>query len=248
MSLRVAERVGRTNRPADRAPSRRRRRQPRNPRSPAPTRTEFAWSVEPARQRRRRSVALPPSSNLGGGIPEGRCSQRRSAWLPWPHAKRSAVLGLIACGVVIALGGPAGGVDERGAGPGAPVRDREDGLRERSAERHRHQPGERAAHDGHDANLEGLGVLVQVRVSERSGHPLGEGAPKCGRDHTLLRETRRHLRPASGQARGSATAPVTAKDGSVVVRKDFKVLNVDISQLTGKLGTKPALDAVRWSP
>ena len=34
----------------------------------------------------------------------------------------------------------------------------------------------------------------------------------------------------------------TAKDGSVVVRKDFKVLNVDVSQLTGKLGTTPALD------
>jgi hypothetical protein len=31
----------------------------------------------------------------------------------------------------------------------------------------------------------------------------------------------------------------TAHDGSVVVRKDFKVLDVDISQLVGKLGTPP---------
>ena len=31
----------------------------------------------------------------------------------------------------------------------------------------------------------------------------------------------------------------TARDGSVVVRKDFKVLDVDISQLSGKLGTPP---------
>jgi len=35
----------------------------------------------------------------------------------------------------------------------------------------------------------------------------------------------------------------TAKDGSVVVRKDFKVLDVDVSQLSGKLGTTPPLDA-----
>lgn len=34
-------------------------------------------------------------------------------------------------------------------------------------------------------------------------------------------------------------AAFTAHDGSVVVRKDFKVLDVDISQLSGKLGTPP---------
>jgi hypothetical protein len=70
---------------------------------------------------------------------------------------------------------------------------------------------------------------VTLSVKElRNGAATGRYFEKLGK--TLDR------RPGKVALGGDA---FTARDGSVVVRKDFKVLDVDISQLTGKLGTPP---------
>jgi hypothetical protein len=156
--------------------------------------------------------------------------------------RKRTLLALIACGLVIALGGPAAASTSAAAG--------------------RARPSEIAkmvcASEAQEDIATNLGNVQPTTVTTPTWkdsvysckyvYPSGAVTLSVKELRNAAATTRyfEKLGDTLGRRPGELAlgdGAFTAKDGSVVVRKDFKVLDVDVSQLTGKLGTKPPLDA-----
>ena len=112
----------------------------------------------------------------------------------------------------------------------------EDDLPERSPDRHRleHRPQS----DGQHADLGRRRVLVQVRVPERHDHAVGEGAPQRPQTTAAYKAFGTKLGKRPEVVSFGEGAFITT-NGSVIVRKDFKVLDVDVSKLPQQFGDPP---------
>ena len=81
-------------------------------------------------------------------------------------------------------------------------------------------------------------TLCDYQYPERLLHPVGAGSVELGPDLHLYDMLKKQLGDA-GRSPTSARAPYQTSNGSVVVRKDWKVLLVNIAGLPARFGVPP---------